>query len=150
MLAPQGALDKETGGRDITPSPTPPSPGITPPPARSPTPTKQSQRGHDTIQTTTLNRGPSPDLYNASPQLPKPVSDLGANGHNVGSKQSVEAERERARQMASAQEEKIYYNKDRLGPPSDDDEEPGPASMSATSYPGQEWNPYAGVYEDEY
>jgi hypothetical protein len=133
MLAPQRVSDPN--GRDITPSPTPPSPGYTPPPSEQ----QQSSVAHtaqadqrrssnmqpissnSNIQTTTLQRGHSPDLYNASPRLPKPDK---------------------------AQEEKIYYNPDRLGP--EPDEEHEPAAMSATSYPGQEWNPYAGVYDDGY
>lgn len=45
--------------------------------------------------------------------------------------EDTEEARKRAIRLAS-QEEKIYYNPE-------DDKEP---QMSATSYPGQEWNPY--------
>ena len=47
-------------------------------------------------------------------------------------------------------EEKIPYgSQSHLGLPNEEDEEAGPASMSATSYPGQEWNPYAGGWNDD-
>jgi len=142
-LAPLDALDEETGARQgITPSPTPPSPGFTPPPG-------PQSRNHNSltmnITASSANRRKSPDLYNASPQLPKTANDLSLGQGNGGMD-----EMEKARKVAIAQEEKIFYDKDRLGTGEDVDEEVGPAAMSATSYPGQEWNPYAGVYEDDF
>jgi hypothetical protein len=138
------------GRQGITPSPTPPSPGITPPPQRSPSPPKH-ERGLDAIQTTNVNRGLSPDLYNASPRLPKATGPSGyENGQSVGGIENQGFQRQQQRRVTNPQEEKIFYDKDRLGADEEEDEEPGPAAMSATSYPGQEWNPYAGVYEDDY
>ena len=137
-------MDQEMAGRQITPSPTPPSPGITPPPR-----SQKQGRGRgarlDAIQTTLANqRGPSPDLYTASPKVPPPQQKEVDNQFQRQGHPQVQRRRE-----TNPQEEKIVYDADRLGAP-EEDEEPGPAAMSATSYPGQEWNPYAGVYEDEF
>jgi len=150
MLAVSGALDKEMGGREgITPSPSPPTPGISPPPPQQPSPPKHDSRGRlDPIQTTTLNRGPSPDLYNASPRLPPaPAINTSNNASAHSQNGGIDLkENKKLQELASAREEKIYYDRDRLG--FEEEEDTGPAAMSATSYPGQEWNPYAGVYED--
>lgn len=109
MSGPQSAglhVPKESdGGRPgITPSPSPPSPAYTPEREASPPRysadekaleagiggSGQQERGRtlggdQNIRTTTLNRGPSPDLYNASPRFPPPNSGASigrnANGH---------------------------------------------------------------------
>jgi len=131
----QGMLAPSKDDRGVHP-PTPPSPSITPPPSHQRIP---SPRLTPEIQTTTLKRGPSPDLYDASPRLPKPVTDA----EREKAVQSREQEKKKA--MAMAQEEKIFYDKD--GEAEDDGEVPEPV-MSATSFPGQEWNPYQGVYDE--
>lgn len=153
-LAVQNALDKEMGGgrEGITPSPTPPSPSITPPRQRSPSPPKYGHpsTGADNLRRTTVDRGPSPDLYDASPRLPQPSANLGhGHGHGTRNGRGVEAASGKAnldeaqgtrRVQPNPQEEKIFYDKDRLGvSDGEDDEDPQPAAMSATSYPGQEW-----------
>ncbi|KAG0650242.1 hypothetical protein D0Z07_3126 [Hyphodiscus hymeniophilus] len=162
------------------------------------------------IRATTLNRGPSPDLYNASPRLLPPNSqpstrndtdgyqvstsplvqapshvaqtsgmenatalakaksltesrnevsavqtrqgvqtpattvDTALNTHSIG---GPLAQGERGRR--DAREEKIYYDAE-TGEEGHAEEGDGSLSMSATSYPGQEWNPYidAGGWED--
>ena len=132
----QGMLAPSKDERGVQ-SPTPSSPSITPPPSHRRIPSPQPS---PKMKSTTLNRGPSPDLYNASPRLPKPDTDA----EREQAMQAREAEKKKA--MTMAQEEKIYYNKD--GELEDDGEVPEPV-MSATSFPGQEWNPYQGVY-DEY
>ena len=108
---------EEDGGRDgITPSPTPPSPAYTPERETSPPlhsiDEKEFERGLESerqdrgrrldnahqsrgnllgdqnIRTTTIDRGPSPDLYHASPKLPPPLSLPNArigNGHAAAS-----------------------------------------------------------------
>lgn len=133
MLGPQ-----KDRGRDVTPSPTPPTPGVTPPPPhanstsnsqlenfrRANLQARDANQGLD-IRRTEVERGVSPDLYSASPKMPK-----------------VEG-RERG------QEEKIYYDPERAGG-EEEEEEHEAAVMVATSYPGQEWNPYAGVVDDGY
>jgi len=116
------------------------------------------------------------DLYDASPRLPKtvdpptpifnsngnashPVSpttrnsagpsklnpahaQIGKENENENAAELDNTDQERYRE---AREEKIFYD----GGVQDEGEvQP---SMSATSYPGQEWNPYAGVgFEDGY
>lgn len=153
------------GGAISSPSPTPPSVNITPERRESPSPQPQApsqsynqygqgqtQRGQR-IKTTILNRGPSPDLYDASPRLPKSNgnsnsersrSQLGVGDGSIGKKNERELEKQRV--LNKAQEEKIFYG-DPLHPDTEEDIEP---SMSATSYPGQEWNPYMGVYDEGY
>jgi hypothetical protein len=52
-------------------------------------------------------------------------------------------------QKKKAAEEKIYYDAETGEEGHHDEGEPEGVMMSATSYPGQEWNPYlAGGYED--
>ena len=99
-----------TEGRRITPSPTPPSPAYTPEREQSPPPpdytvddkameagldggadhdrgrtlSGHSQRGGslgDDIRTTTVNRGSSSDLYNASPRLPANGNGYAGSSH---------------------------------------------------------------------
>ena len=228
MSGPQSAglnvpRKEDDGGREgITPSPTPPSPAYTPErtsgPPRYSVDEKELERGLESghqdrgrmlgdqnIRTTTVNRGPSPDLYNASPRLPPPNSGFNAtpnarnsnldngNAHAVPSAQNqhtsqplqqngssasastgkennpttlakarskklaelenTESDSHRARRAANAQEEKIYYDAEtgqegHRGGEEGDGEGDG-VMMSATSYPGQEWNPYgAGGWEE--
>lgn len=202
MSGPQSAglhppRKESEGGREITPSPTPPSPAYTPEREQSPprysADEKELERGlsggerelergrmlgdGERIRTTQLNRGPSPDLYSASPRLPPTNqgfnaqensnhsnSNLGTsngNGHASPStqygqgtpsgKENDPASRRLAelqQQKRKAQEEKIYYDAE-TGEEGHHDEEGEGVAMSATSYPGQEWNPYlAGGYED--
>jgi hypothetical protein len=179
MLAVDDALHKEMGGRlGITPSPSPPSPGLTPPPP--PTIHEPQRDKSDSIKTTTLDRRPNSDLYDASPRLPKELkfgnsagskiskdvnpieakSSESASGTIVGKEnkkppgsaelETTEPDPHLLRRNRSSQEEKIFYEGgDRLGIGSREvEEEHEPAAMSATSYPGQEWNPYAGGYDD--
>ena len=206
MSGPQSAglhppMKESEGGAEITPSPSPPSPAYTPEREQSPprysVDEKELERGlseaekaaergqmlgdRGRIRTTQLSRGPSPDLYNASPRLPPTNqgfdgqqrsnhrnSNLGnSNGNSNGnvhaspSSQHVQgppssAENDPARkrlaelerQKRKAQEEKIYYDAE-TGEEGHHEEEAEGVAMSATSYPGQEWNPYlAGGYED--
>jgi hypothetical protein len=120
----------------------------------------------DDIRTTEvrLPSGHEEDLYNASPRLPKPVPTNG-NGntdhyHQNGTASSVPLsdgkENQKVKGIATqfpktyfdprVPEEKIpTYTQNQL---STQEDEPI-ATMSATSYPGQEWNPYAGAGWDE-
>ncbi|KAL2065252.1 hypothetical protein VTL71DRAFT_2921 [Oculimacula yallundae] len=150
-------------GKGLSPSPTPPSPmegddhGVT----------------EGGIRKTVVNQ-PSVedlDLYDASPRLPPghrqshqfeaatgnghagPTQthmhypNQGANQYQDGNGYTPEREGERQHRYP---EEKIFYEGGGVG------QENGPAeledhetSMSATSYPGQEWNPYAmGAWDD--
>lgn len=65
-----------------------------------------------------------------------------------------EEEKERLRlhkekEMKSAQEEKIFWDHER-GEEGEGDKVPEEPIMSATSFPGQEWNPYIyGELEDD-
>lgn len=126
------------------------------------------------VKTTVLEHRPviEDDLYDASPRLPKtvnpPTSSFNSNGNahpasptngngagpsKLNPAQGKENENEHAAELdntdqeryRAAREEKIFYD----GGVQDEGEvQP---SMSATSYPGQEWNPYAGVgFEDGY
>jgi hypothetical protein len=84
------------------------------------------------MQTTVVDRGPSPDLYNASPRRPKAVDFVNEQGQGY-------ADAQKPRKEPDAQEEKIYYDKDNpSGLDEEEEEEIGPGTMSATSYPGQE------------
>ncbi|KAH8588597.1 hypothetical protein B0O99DRAFT_356161 [Bisporella sp. PMI_857] len=140
MLVPQASGNKIHDRSGISPSPTPPSPGITPPPQQRSGSPQRDVRRQPNIQTTTLIRNHSPDLYNASPRLPKLHGNPAPGPHSS-------KENQRAAAISSAQEEKIVADDGHLGLDDNDNE---PATMSATSYPGQEWNPYAGVYMEEY
>ena len=184
LSVPQKDMGRENeGGMVSSPSPTPPSVNITPERRESPSPQPRPQdqrtnvhipnQGHGPgIKTTILNRGPSPDLYDASPRLPKPInhgngnlgpskgSQLSIGGGGVGrakenerfvnrdanANRMAEQELERQRVLNQAREEKIFYGDGGVNL-NEEDNEP---SMSATSYPGQEWNPYMGVYEEGY
>ncbi|KAG9247163.1 hypothetical protein BJ878DRAFT_493844 [Calycina marina] len=136
-----GMLVPNASGADRTAhSPTPPSPSITPPLTSHQPPQQQQNLVSDrnsAIKQTTLTRAQSPDLYDASPRLPKPVTD-------------TETERERLRvqkekDMKSAQEEKIFWDKERGEEGRGDDVSEEPV-MTATSFPGQGWDPY--IYGD--
>ncbi len=153
------------GGRALnmsSPSPSPPSPMRTPQRGVSP----EGNTVSDDIRTTEvrLPSGHEEDLYNASPRLPKPVPTNG-NGntdhyHQNGTASSVPLsdgkENQKVKGIATqfpktyfdprVPEEKIpTYTQNQL---STQEDEPI-ATMSATSYPGQEWNPYAGAGWDE-
>jgi hypothetical protein len=170
VLAPPDPLQKEIGARlDITPSPSPPSVG-TPLSHRG---MREHERSRESSNRASDREGmripipepkPSPDLYSASPRLPKSTSstnhDSGSTG--IDDKEVTEDEAARCRGGSPSQlaelddpesemlkrargkgEEKIPAEEDLL------DVDDQPVTMSATSYPGQEWNPYAdGVYED--
>lgn len=219
MSGPQSASlhpprKEDEAGREITPSPTPPSPAYTPEREQSPPRYSvdekelerglsgaereregQPQRGRmlgdaERIRTTQVNRGPSPDLYNASPRLPPTTSGFASNpsqnsGHrdsNLGngngsahaSPITLNTQQDMAQngqgssgpsgsvsdlmakrraeieiQKKKAAEEKIYYDAETGEEGHHDETEGDGVMMSATSYPGQEWNPYlAGGYED--
>ncbi|RDL31501.1 uncharacterized protein BP5553_09710 [Venustampulla echinocandica] len=169
------AEEKEMG---LVRSPSPPSPIVTPELRKSPViPPEETDRGRsdetnrggeDLLKMTVVVRESSPDLYDASPRLPiqgghanREPGDLAVNT-NLSS--TIEAQRTPTktshsgaagiedtppdRRLAMAQEEKIVYDGDAAdtGDAQNDD---APVTMSATSYPGQEWNPYGmGNYED--
>ena len=115
----------DEGGRDgITPSPTPPSPAYTPEREASPPPPDYDEKelerglsasqdrgrrledahqsrgnqllGDQNIRTTVLDRGPSPDLYNASPRLVQ-----NSNGMGNGASLSIPAPRNVAQTSGS-------------------------------------------------
>ena len=173
VLAAPDALQKEMGARlEITPSPSPPSVG---------TPLSRREQGdpdgsRESSNKASLDREvmhipipepkPSPDLYNASPRLPKSATSPNNDSSisiSKDDKEVIEEEAARRGSRSSAHpaelddpesemlkrargkgEEKIPAQENLL-----DVEDHEPVMMSATSYPGQEWNPYAGgVYED--
>lgn len=156
-----------------SPTPTPPSP-MQGSPERGVSP-EMAPHASD-IRRTEVRLPPRPtsqeDLYNASPRLPKPARPLtnsstnGNGSHSNGTNYSNgsvvkngalgnESENHKfAPGMAMgaggrvSQEEKIPYGPSGALAP---EEEAEPATMSATSYPGQEWNPYmAGGWDDGY
>ncbi|CZT11042.1 uncharacterized protein RCO7_10179 [Rhynchosporium graminicola] len=147
-------------GRGLSPSPTPPSP-------------MEGDDGQGRIRKTVVNRASTEDmdLYNASPRDNRRYEDgyppntnarstaqVNSQLYQPGSQEHEHQERQRPdeRGMATGKgytEEKIYY---KGGVAGEMGQENGPAeledhetSMSATSYPGQEWNPYAaGSWDD--
>jgi hypothetical protein len=98
-----------------------------------------------------------------SPMKPSPQkADTGSNKENkknAAELETREPDKHQARRAASAQEEKIFYDAGSGreqrggsalsgGSRAEENEEP---AMSATSYPGQEWNPYGmGAFDDGY
>lgn len=149
----------------LTPSPPSPMQGS---PERGVSP-EMTPHAND-IRRTEVRVPPRPtsqeDLYNASPRLPKPARPLtnnstnGNGSHSNGSvvKNGAIGGGNENHKFAPgvvmgaggrvSQEEKIPYGPGGgLAP----EEEAEPAAMSATSYPGQEWNPYmAGGWDDGY
>jgi len=155
LLAVQDALDRAS--QRPSASPTPPSPGITPPPARPSSIQASSSSSSNPVPTTTTTSPtiapphPSPDLYTASPRLPKskplsPPPEIPSTENGAAELEDPESAALRARTW---QEEKIPADAD--GEEDGEEEEQEEVRMSATSYPGQEWNPYAeGVYVEDY
>jgi hypothetical protein len=156
-----GISDRRGRGTSLSSlSPTTPSP-MQGSPERGVSP----EGGRDDIRRTEINMPTRPtsseDLYNASPRLPNPtpISGANANGYHVNSKRSNshlgvdtntngkgDQKISSGAAVSRAQEEKIPYHENGLHVPEEDTE---PATMSATSYPGQEWNPYiAGGWDD--
>ncbi|PVH78521.1 hypothetical protein DL98DRAFT_590265 [Cadophora sp. DSE1049] len=160
--------EQDVGARGVSPSPTPPSPMDE----------ERGGEGLRRTEVEIAPRASMEDLYNASPRLPRSgggfVESTGngngqaypnANGRPIGKENSRldiprDVSRERAYQGignghagTKHPEEKIYYDNSRPhlgfgqdGPAELEDHE---TSMSATSYPGQEWNPYAmGAWDD--
>lgn len=168
VLAAPDTLDKNMGARlEITPSPSPPS-GDSSLRQRG---NKLPESGQESNNKTLNGEGqhvaipeprPSPDLYNASPRLPKLTHHVDNGSGSVGKDDKEvhedalgnnssshpaeldDPESHMLRRARGTQEEKIPAEEDMLGV-----EDHEPVTMSATSYPGQEWNPYAGgVYEE--
>ena len=152
LSVPQREAGRGNEGRRVSSlSPTPPSVLTTPDNRESPFPRPQMHPQDLTgdgerIKTTVLNRDPSPDLYDASPRQSRGKGIESVTNRGPHSNSSTEQELERQRILDHAREEKIYYGEGGVNM----DEEDSEPSMSATSYPGQEWNPYVGVYEDGY
>ncbi|KAK0111825.1 hypothetical protein ONS96_001093 [Cadophora gregata f. sp. sojae] len=190
----RGGIGGGSGGRSVSPSPTPPSPMDE---------EGGRERAGEGIRRTDVDvpqRASMEDLYSASPRSPRGGSGGGdgrgfvesdghahpnpnANGQSIGKENSHlniprEISRERYQNLGNGNangnanggvgagigrggagtkhpEEKIYYDSSRQhtgaigqqdGPAELEDHE---TSMSATSYPGQEWNPYAmGAWDD--
>ncbi|KAE8445436.1 hypothetical protein EG329_013449 [Mollisiaceae sp. DMI_Dod_QoI] len=119
--------------------------------------------GHLLPKELTMNYAPTNGNGNANiaPASRANVQALGKENMNVGRSVSAivkptepimqpDGHIMRAASSSQAQEEKILYQEGVAGraelPVVSDD---GPAEMSATSYPGQEWNPYgAGAWDD--
>jgi hypothetical protein len=124
------------------------------------------------IKNTEVTRGPSLDLYDASPRLPithtlttpspkpspkvSPIQTAFLPSKPVAPIRMVSPEPNTLapgshgtrRSITPASEEKIFVGHEDRGIVHEMDADPTP-SMSATSYPGQEWNPYsAGGWED--
>jgi hypothetical protein len=123
------------------------------------------------IKTTQVMRGPSPDLYDASPRLPitqtlttsspkpspkvSPIQTLFPPSKPAAPIRMVTPEPNTLtpgshgirRSTTPASEEKIFVGHEDRGIVHEMDADPTP-SMSATSYPGQEWNPYSGGWDD--
>lgn len=168
VLAAADALQKEMGARlEITPSPSPPIESIPLP--------RWGKKEHEPSRDSgnrTLNIGemripipdprPSPDLYSASPRLAKPTPPSNSDNEGVG-KDDKEVDEEAKNgsrssgQLAELDDPESHMLRRARGPGEEkipaegllDVEDHEPVTMSATSYPGQEWNPYAaGGYED--
>jgi hypothetical protein len=73
-----------------------------------------------------------------------------AKSKRLAELENNERDKARMRRERNAQEEKIYYDAETGQEGHRAEEEDGEGvAMSATSYPGQEWNPYgAGGWEE--
>jgi hypothetical protein len=160
------------------------SPSITPERMVSPEPNPDRGRRDDRgtsreaipssqIKNSQVVRGPSPDLYDASPRLPitqtltapspkpspkpSPIQTTFTTSKPVAPIRMVTPEPNTLapgshgvrRSITPASEEKIFvgHGGGSGGIVHEMDADPTP-SMSATSYPGQEWNPYSGGWDD--
>lgn len=157
-----GIQEHDGQGGISSPSPTPPSP-LPGTPERAVSPEVQDRTPEPKTQTTVLdvNKNASDDLYDASPRLPKGTtftsSNIGngsashhssENGHAVG--------RVGGKENALPQQQHIQIPEEKIladehgGMGEVHELEDSTTAMSATSYPGQEWNPYgAGAWEDD-
>jgi hypothetical protein len=90
------------------------------------------------------------DIYSASPRnsVTPPGNDPGASENPHQSPEKIPVDEGRGSQSGrrrTSQEEKILVEEGMVRPRSAEEEIP---SMSATSYPGQEWHPYGNGYEE--
>ncbi|EPE25146.1 hypothetical protein GLAREA_11727 [Glarea lozoyensis ATCC 20868] len=123
------------------------------------------------IKTTELMRSASPNIYDASPRLPvthtltapspklspkvSPIQTSFPSPKPVAPIRMVSPEpntlapgsHSTRNSLTPASEEKIFAGHAPSGIVHEMDADPTP-SMSATSYPGQEWNPYSGGWDD--
>jgi hypothetical protein len=166
-------MGEQKEGVTKSPSPSPPTPDAYERGRKDERGTSREKGtgGADTTKKTVLEHNPpvldNDDIYDASPRLPNiasastsrfntsnptsPVSPTGAGPSKVGNAKgkendhTAELDNTDQKRYRAAREEKIVYD----GGVSEETEPT--ATMSATSYPGQEWNPYAGVgFEDGY
>lgn len=118
---------------------TPPSPQITP------------ERSPEQVSRHVVSTPAEEDVYSASPRnsVTPQGNDPAASEKTQQSPEKIpvdEGRRSQSRRRRTSQEEKILVEEGMRRPGSAEEEIP---SMSATSYPGQEWHPYGnGGYED--
>lgn len=116
---------------------TPPSPQITP------------ERSPEQVPRHLVSPPQEEDVYSASPRNSVVMSSSAPTAPE-GSQQSpekilVEGRNSQNSRRRTSQEEKILVEEGMVRPGSAEEEIP---SMSATSYPGQEWHPYGNGYEE--
>jgi hypothetical protein len=116
---------------------TPPSPQVTP--ERSPEQVSRHMASHPQEE----------DVYSASPRHSVVVTGSATTASEAPQQSPekilVEGRDSQNARRRTSQEEKILVEEGMVRPGSAQDEIP---SMSATSYPGQEWHPYGNGYED--